>query len=187
VNASGVWVPRHGREIAEALASRLAEIRPRAEDDPEAQLAPFVDPVVARRISTMIDAGLAEPGAEDVSAHLRGPERVRVWDGATYVLPTVIFCDNPAHPLANREFLFPFASVVEVPRASLVESIGPTLVASAITNDPALRRDLLESRNAGRLNLGAIPTNRVSFDQPHEGNLFEHLYARRAFQCEAAV
>jgi len=29
---------------------------------------------------------------------------------------------------------------------------------------------------------GAVPTNQVSWDQPHEGNLFEHLYARRAFQ-----
>ena len=27
-----------------------------------------------------------------------------------------------------------------------------------------------------------IPTNQISWDQPHEGNLFEHLYARRSFQ-----
>ena len=30
VNASGVWVPRHGKEIAEALAERLAAVVPRA-------------------------------------------------------------------------------------------------------------------------------------------------------------
>jgi hypothetical protein len=35
----------------------------------------------------------------------------------------------------------------------------------------------------GRLNLGGIPTCKISWDQPHEGNLFDHLYARRAFQC----
>ena len=34
----------------------------------------------------------------------------------------------------------------------------------------------------GRLNLGPIKTNQIVWDQPHEGNLFEHLYARRAFQ-----
>ena len=34
----------------------------------------------------------------------------------------------------------------------------------------------------GRLNLGAIPTNQVNWNQPHEGNLFEHLYCRRAFR-----
>src|SRR5580693_6530324 len=37
VNASGVWTPRHGAKIAEALAERLAKIIPRAEDDPQAQ------------------------------------------------------------------------------------------------------------------------------------------------------
>jgi hypothetical protein len=46
---------------------------------------------------------------------------------------------------------------------------------------------LLASRAGSRLNFGPIPTNQVAWDQPHEGNLFEHLYARRAFQCEAAA
>src|ERR1700691_1291082 len=63
VNASGVWTPRHGTEIAEALAERLAKIVPRAEDDPEAQLAPFADPNVAKRVSAMIDAEME--GARD--------------------------------------------------------------------------------------------------------------------------
>ena len=36
------------------------------------------------------------------------------------------------------------------------------------------------------LNLGPIPTPRISWDQPHEGNLFDHLYARRAFQSASA-
>jgi hypothetical protein len=27
-----------------------------------------------------------------------------------------------------------------------------------------------------------IATNEISWDQPHEGNLFEHLYARRSIQ-----
>jgi hypothetical protein len=41
---------------------------------------------------------------------------------------------------------------------------------------------LLGSELIGRLNLGAIKTNQITWDQPHEGNLFEHLYGRRAFQ-----
>jgi hypothetical protein len=28
---------------------------------------------------------------------------------------------------------------------------------------------------------------KIAWDQPHEGNLFEHLYARRAFQRAAQV
>src|SRR4051812_655564 len=51
VNASGVWVPAHAPEIAQSLAERLAKIEPRAADDENAQIAPFVDPNVATRIN----------------------------------------------------------------------------------------------------------------------------------------
>ena len=53
---------------------------------------------------------------------------------------------------------------------------------SAVTEDPAFIRELLRSTNVERLNVGAFPTSKVSWDQPHEGNLFDHLYRRRAFQ-----
>ena len=33
-----------------------------------------------------------------------------------------------------------------------------------------------------RLNFGPLSTTQIGWDQPHEGNLFEHLYARRAIQ-----
>ncbi len=185
VNASGVWTPRHGREIADALAARLVSIVPRAADDPEAEIAPFVDPRVARRINDQIEAGLLEPGAEDVTArHRRGPRLVER-DGSTYLLPTVIHCASSSHPLANREFLFPFAAVVDVTAeemARLPEAIGQTLVVTAITSNQTLIERLLGSDLIGRLNLGAIQTNTIAWDQPHEGNLFEHLYGRRAFQ-----
>ena len=53
---------------------------------------------------------------------------------------------------------------------------------------PAFRRGkvyesvdkFLESPLIRRLNLAAIPTTKISWDQPHEGNLFESLYRRRA-------
>jgi hypothetical protein len=34
----------------------------------------------------------------------------------------------------------------------------------------------------GRLNLGPVPTSVLQWDQPHEGNIFTHLYQQRAFQ-----
>jgi len=46
---------------------------------------------------------------------------------------------------------------------------------------------LLASPLLHRLNLGPLPTMRISWDQPHEGNLFEHLCARRAFQRVGAA
>ena len=183
VNASGVWVTKHGDKIAEALAARLSRVVPRTADDPEAVLAPFADPDTARRMSSMIDADIAGEGApaRDVSAELRGSERVASAHGGTYLLPTVIRCDAD-HPLANREFLFPFASVVEVPERSLPDCLGPSLVVTCISNDPAFRARFVASPHVDRLNFGALSTTQIGWDQPHEGNLFEHLYARRAIQ-----
>jgi acyl-CoA reductase-like NAD-dependent aldehyde dehydrogenase len=179
VNASGVWTPRHAGAIAEALAAKLASIQPREADDPAAQLAPFADPNVARRIGAMIDGDLSEPGVRETT---QNQSRVVERAGCTYLMPTIVHVESPDHPLSNREFLFPFASVVECSQADMVRRIGPTLVVTAITQDQNFRRDLLASANVGRLNFGPIATNRISWDQPHEGNLFDHLYARRAFQ-----
>jgi hypothetical protein len=109
------------------------------------------------------------------------------WDGCSYLLPTVLRCEEPAHPLANREFLFPFASVVKVGQDQIPAALGPSLVVTAITNDSNLIQKLVNSPHVDRLNIGAVPTNQISWDQPHEGNLFEHLYARRAFQRAVAV
>ncbi len=185
INASGVWVTRHGREIAEALAERLSKITPRAVDDPQALLAPFANPDVARRISGIVDAGLHESGAVEMTEKYRGPRLVEQ-GGCTYLLPTVVYCESHEHSLANREFLFPFASVVEVRPEEIPEAMGPTLVVSAITQDERLIERLVGSTLVDRLNIGPIPTMVIGWDQPHEGNLFEHLYARRAFQRAAA-
>ena len=88
-------------------------------------------------------------------------------------------------PLSFSSVFFPLfvvASIVEVSPEQLPEAMGPSLVATAITKDSKLIERLIASPLVDRLNLGAIPTNQVVWDQPHEGNLFEHLYSRRAFQ-----
>lgn len=185
INASGVWAPRHAEAIAEALAKRFAQVIARAADDERAQIAPFADPAIAERISQMVDGGLTEEGAVDVTAKYR-ESRVARHDGCTYLLPTVVLCQSPDHALANKEFLFPFASVVKVNQSEIPERLGKTLVVTAITEDEALINRLLASPLVDRLNIGAVPTLQIGWDQPHEGNLFEHLYARRAFQRAGA-
>lgn len=186
LNASGVWVPSRGRELAEALAERLAAIQALPLDHPEARLAAFPRPQVAHHFSDLIDRQLRVPGAVDLTAKIRGP-RVAEAGGCTFLLPTLIWCEDPDHPLANTELLFPFAAVVEVPRSEMLARIGPTLVATAVTEDPKFQRELLDCPWIDRLNLGPIPTSRVSWDQPHEGNLFAHLYRQRAIQAPAVL
>jgi hypothetical protein len=88
--------------------------------------------------------------------------------------------------MANREYMFPFTSVVKTDREQIPEALGPSLVVTAITNDVELIRQLINSSNVDRLNVGAVPTTQIGWDQPHEGNLFEHLYGRRAFQRAVA-
>lgn len=187
VNASSVWSPAHGREIAEALADRLVRIEARALDDSQAGLAAFPDPRVARALSDLVDRHLATPGAVDLTEGVRGGPRVVERHGCTFVLPTVIWCEDPAHPLTACEWLFPFVSVVQAPVATMAQRIGPTLVATVLSEDAELCRALMQAPHVERLNLGPVPTCRVSWDQPHEGNLFEHLYRQRAFHRGSAA
>jgi acyl-CoA reductase-like NAD-dependent aldehyde dehydrogenase len=182
INASAVIVPRHAAEVADALARKLGPIAPRLARDEEAKLSAFANPAMAEGIDGTIEEGLRTPGGSDIAASYRnGPRRIQ-FEGAVYLRPTVVLCDSMAHPLANREFLFPYASVVQVPQSEMLRQIGPSLVVTAITRDLAFRQALLESTNIDRLNLGPIPTMRVSWDQPHEGNLFEFLCRRRALE-----
>ena len=191
VNASGVWVNESKAEqVALALAKKLVQIVPRSSTDEQATLAPFADPKVAERISQQIDIGLDTPGAREITAELRKGPRLVQFEGCTYLLPTLVLCDSIDHPLANREFLFPFAAVVKVSADEMrrmPQPMGKTLVVTALTEDRALVDRLLSSPYVDRLNVGPIATNVISWDQPHEGNLFEHLYARRSFQAAVAL
>jgi hypothetical protein len=179
INASAIMVPRHGSLVAEAVARELLSMVPCAPEDPAARLSGFANPELAR----MID--------EDVSRRLRvaagGPASRRATrDGMNYLLPTIIRCETIEHPLANREFLFPYASVIAMPQAAMLDSIGHSLVVTALTEDAAWIPSLLASTDIDRLNLGAVPTCRVDWTQPHEGNLFEFLYRRRAISVVEA-
>jgi len=182
INASGVWTASRGREVAAGLAEQLATIEARPRDDPRAELAAMPSRGAAERLSAYIDERLRQPGAEDMSARLR-PSRIAEVDGCAFMLPTVVYCSDPAHPLAQAEFLFPFVSVVEVPGDELIAALGSSLVVTALTADAGLRDRLLAAPHVERLNLGAVPTNRVAWDQPHEGNLFELLYKQRSLQA----
>jgi len=182
INASAIVVPRQAPEIAQALAEKLGSIAPSKPDDDQARLSGFANPKMADSIDAAIEEGLKTPGAVDVTSKIRNAPRKVAFEGGTYLRPTLVLCDSFAHPLANREFLFPYASVIQTPQNDMLKNIGPSLVVTAITHDDQFRGQLLESPLIQRLNLGAIPTTRIAWDQPHEGNMFEFLYKRRAIE-----
>ncbi len=175
INCSGIWVPRHGRKIAEALAERLAKIEARPHDDPAAELAAFTVAGVADAISASIDADLQAGGGEDLVEKARGTPRLIKREHCAYLLPTLAYCESPEHPIAKKEYMFPFATVVECPQEQMLEKIGQTLVCSGITEDPKFRQQLLDCGHIDRLNLGPVPTTKLDWLQPHEGNIVEVL------------
>lgn len=183
INLSTIVVPSEGEAIAGALADRLGSIQGGPLDDDGVQISAFANPETAERIDQAIARGLEAGGARDLTAERRGGDgRLQKIEGATFLRPTVLLCDSIDHPLANVEYPFPFVAVVEVPSAEMVDAIGPTLVATAITDDAELRDALVCSPNVDRLNLGPVATTQIPWNQPHEGNLFEFLYRRRAIQ-----
>ncbi len=182
INCSGIWASRHTREIADALAERLAAVGPLPSQDPAASLAAFTVPGVAEAISNGIDADLQAAGVTDVTARHREGSRVVKQGRAEYLLPTVVHCESPEAAIARKEYMFPFVTVVECPEKSMVEAIGPTLVCSAITCKPELRRKLVDAVHIDRLNLGPVRTTQLNWLQPHEGNLIDFLFRARAFQ-----
>jgi hypothetical protein len=184
INVSVIVVPRHGDAIARAVAEKLAAIEPLAQDDPAAKLSGFANPKFAEWIDGAVESGLVD-GARDVSREVRGgTPRFRQRDGMNYLLPTIVRVPGWDHPLAVREFLFPFASVIECPQADMIPHLGKSLVVTAITRDLGWINQLFSCPTIDRLNIGNVPTNHLKWDQPHEGNLFEFLYARRSFQIE---
>jgi len=204
INASAIVVPRYAAEIADALAQKLGPIQPTRPDDEAARLSGFANLKMADFIDAQIEEGLKTPGAVDVTAKYRGEtlspslsasdgERVaegRVrgslrkveFEGGVYLRPTIVQCDSFAHPLANKEFLCPYASVVTCPQREMLSQIGYTLACTAITKDAAFIKQLEAYPHIERLNIGPVSTMKISWDQPHEGNMFEFLWQRRSIE-----
>ena len=185
VNASAVIVPKYAREIADALGKSLGPLKPMPIDDPKAVLSGFANPKMGEWIDSALEADLATGGASDATAPYRDGDRLVRAEGGTYLRPTIVHCESMDHPLSNREFLCPYASVVEVPQSQMLGAIGPTLVVTAVTENESFKKELLRASNVERLNLGPISTMKISWDQPHEGNMFEFLYKRRSIGMAA--
>ena len=68
INCSGIWVSRHGRKIAEALAERMGPVEPLPPEDPKSALAAFTVPGQADGVWTAIETDLKEPGVHHTTA-----------------------------------------------------------------------------------------------------------------------
>jgi len=185
INTSAIYASRHTREIAAALAERLGPIDVLPPEDPAAKLAAFTIPGAAKAIWGQIEGGLKAAGV----THATAPYGDRMVEGERcgWLRPVVVHATSPESELARAEYMFPFVSVVECPQGAMLEKIGPTLVCTALTDDPAFQAALVDCTHIDRLNLGPIPTTKLDWLQPHEGNIIDFLYRSRALQVAAAV
>jgi acyl-CoA reductase-like NAD-dependent aldehyde dehydrogenase len=182
INCSGIWVSRHGRKIAEALAAKMGPVEPLPPEDAKSALAAFTVPGQADAVNADIDKDLTEAGVHDMTKKY-GPRLVKK-ERCDYLRPTVIYCESPDKKIAKKEYMFPFCTVVECPQEQLLDKIGPTLVCSAITEDKKLQRALADATHIDRLNLGPLKTIQLNWLQPHEGNIVDFLFRARALQFD---
>ena len=180
INCSGIWASRHSHEIADALAARLGPIDELPPENPKAGLAAFTVPGMGAGVWKQIEQDLQGSGVLH-STEKYGPRLVE-HERASYLRPTILHCESPDSAAAQKEYMFPFAAVVACPQAEMLKKIGPTLVATVISEDESFRRAATNATHIDRLNLGPIPTTKLDWLQPHEGNLFEFLYRNRALQ-----
>jgi acyl-CoA reductase-like NAD-dependent aldehyde dehydrogenase len=180
INCSGIWASRHTKEIAQAIAERIGPIEVKSPDDPTSALAAFTVPGQGKAVWDMIEADFKEEGVTDMTSKY-GPRLVEM-ERCAYLRPVIAHCDSPERAIANKEYMFPFATVVECPQGEMIKRIGQTLVGTAITDNEAWIRELTDATNIDRLNIGPIPTIKLDWLQPHEGSIIEFLYRARAYQ-----
>ena len=180
INCSGIWASRHTNEIAKAIADRLGPIEVKPPTDPQAGLAAFTIPGQAKAVWGMIETDLKESGVIDLTFKY-GPRLVEA-ERCAYIRPTIVHCDSPEAAIAKKEYMFPFSTVVKCPQSEMLAKIGPTLVGTVITSDEKFMAECTDATHIDRLNLGPLPTTRLNWLQPHEGNIIDFLFRNRALQ-----
>jgi hypothetical protein len=180
INCSGIWASRHTKEIAAAIAERIGGIEIKPPSDPTSQLAAFTNPAMATGTWSMVQQDFAESGVTDMTAGYG--TRLVEHERCAYLRPVVVHADGPTRAVAMKEYMFPFVSVVECPQKQMISTIGPTLVGTALTTDSSWIEELTDAVHIDRLNIGPIPTSKLNWLQPHEGNLIDFLFRSRAYQ-----
>ena len=180
INCSGVWASRHSKAIAQAIADRLGPVEVKPPSDPQAGLAAFTIPGQAKSVWGMIETDLKEAGVTDMTSKFGA--RLVEMERCAYIRPTIVHCDAPENAIAKKEYMFPFSTVVNCPQDQMLAKIGPTLVCSVISKDEKFTNQCVNATHIDRLNLGPLPTTRLNWLQPHEGNIIDFLFRNRALQ-----
>ncbi|MFL6163359.1 MAG: aldehyde dehydrogenase family protein [Jatrophihabitantaceae bacterium] len=178
-NASAVFTDADPRELAEAVAERLARLTPAPPQSARAQL-PVLSLAAAAGMRAQLDGQLA--GAVDVAA-ARYPDGVLadLGDGSAALRPAVLLCDRPDHPGAGIELPFPCVWILPWRRELGLAPLRNTLSLTVLSADRALAEQALREPSIRKVLLGALPTYSAGAVSPHDGFLGHDLMEARAY------
>ena len=71
----------------------------------------------------MIEADLKQDGVLDLTSR-HGPRLVER-ERCAYLRPVVAHCDSPEKEIARKEYMFPFAAVVQCPQDQMLRQSAP--------------------------------------------------------------
>lgn len=126
INCSGIWASRHTREIARAIAERIGPVEVSPPSDPDAQLAAFTVPAMAKGTYAMVEQDLAESGVEDFTSEF-GEKLIEREHCITFA-PWWYMRTHPIDRSLPRSTCSPSSALCSARRTSCcVESVPPWL------------------------------------------------------------
>ena len=187
INCSGVWASRHTKEIAEAHRRADRPDRAAAAGRPQAGTGRVHGAGPGRRRLGGHREGPARRPARTHMTAKYGPRLVKK-ERCDYLRPTVAAVRIAGGADREEGIHVPLRDRGEVPAG---EDAGGDRadagVHAPITEDAKFQRQLIDATHIDRLNLGPIPTIKLNWLQPHEGNIVDFLFRARAFQHEGPV
>jgi acyl-CoA reductase-like NAD-dependent aldehyde dehydrogenase len=175
VNATAIFVEGDPAPLAQALTDRLSELPNLPPDDDRARL-PVWPQADAERLAASLRQSAAGAHAwlgGDGVAHDLG-------DGSAVLRPAVYELDSAGAAQVRHELPFPCVWVAPWRRELGTETLGDTLVLTALTHDPSLIDSLAAEPTIANLYVGAFPTCWSQPHLPHDGYLADFLMRSKA-------
>ncbi|MFJ5546426.1 aldehyde dehydrogenase family protein [Streptomyces sp. NPDC093225] len=184
-NATAVFTEGDPKELATALAERLARLTAAPPQSPQAQV-PVLPVAEARALREHLAA--RQEGAVDVTTALYPDGPVADFgDGSAGLRPAVLLCDRSDHPGARIELSFPCVWVLPWERSEGFGPLRDTLALTILGDEPELARQALRERSIRKVLLGPLPTHSAGDVSPHDGYLSHELMEARGFGAAASV
>jgi acyl-CoA reductase-like NAD-dependent aldehyde dehydrogenase len=174
VNATAVLVDGDAREVAAALAERLA-VLPSLPPDDEKAVLPVQPLAVARALESFLTA--RAKGATTVL----GDVVAELGDGSAVLRPSVRLLDRPDASRTGVELPFPCVWVAPWSPDDGIAPLRHTLALTVLTGDDRLVDDLLAEATIGNVHVGDHPTHVVDPDLPHDDYLATFLMRAKTY------